>query len=191
MKNELIKMLSSTPSLSKAEAIEIVDNINIQTYKKGTILLKEGMVSKKCYAVLKGCVREYYIKDGDEKTTAFFTEGQEVVSFTSYANKTPSKHYLSCVEESTLTVSTPEKEKEMYKRFPKLKVITRTMMELNSGKIQENLASFITSSPEERYKNLLKNRADLLNRVPQHQIASYLGIKPESLSRIRKRITSK
>ncbi|NQU32561.1 MAG: Crp/Fnr family transcriptional regulator [Bacteroidetes bacterium] len=191
MKNELIKMLSSMPSLSEGEAKEIADNITIQTYKKGTILLKEGAISKECYSVLKGCVREYYIKDGEEKTTAFFTEGQEVVSFTSYTNQTPSKHYLSCVEESTLTVSSPEKEKEMYKRFPKLEVITRTMMELNSGMAQEELASFITSSPEEQYMNLLENRSDLLNRVPQHQIASYLGIKPESLSRIRKRIVSK
>jgi len=179
------------PSLSEGEAKEIADNITIQTYKKGTILLKEGAISKECYSVLKGCVREYYIKDGEEKTTAFFTEGQEVVSFTSYTNQTPSKHYLSCVEESTLTVSSPEKEKEMYKRFPKLEVITRTMMELNSGMAQEELASFITSSPEEQYMNLLENRSDLLNRVPQHQIASYLGIKPESLSRIRKRIVSK
>ena len=179
------------PSLSEAEAKEIVENINIQTFKKGSILLQEGEISKKCYSVLKGCVREYYIIDGEEKTTAFFTEGQEVVSFTSYTNQTPSKHYISCAEASTLTVSTPEKEKEMYKRFPKLEAITRTMMELNSGKSQEKLASFITSSPEERYMNLLENRPDLLNRVPQHQIASFLGIKPESLSRIRKRIVSK
>ena len=79
----------------------------------------------------------------------------------------------------------------MYKRFPKLEAIAGTMMELNSGMAQEELASFITSSPEERYMNLLENRSDLLNRVPQHQIASYLGMKPESLSRIRKRIVSK
>jgi len=179
------------PSLSEAEAKEIVENINIQTFKKGSILLQEGEISKKCYSVLKGCVREYYIIDDQEKTTAFFTEGQEVVSFTSYTNQTPSKHYLSCVEETTLTVSTPEKEKEMYKRFPKLEAITRTMMELNSGKAQEEMANFITSSPEERYINLIKNRPELLNRVPQHQIASFLGIKPESLSRLRKRIVSK
>lgn len=191
MKNELIKMLSSMPSLSELEATEIVDNIIILTYKKGTVLLKEGVISKECYSVLKGCVREYYIIDGEEKTTAFFTEGQEVVSFTSYTNQTPSKHYLSCVEETTLTVSTPEKEKEMYKRFPKLEAITRTMMELNSGKAQEEMATFIISSPEERYINLIKNRSELLNRVPQHQIASFLGIKPESLSRLRKRIVSK
>lgn len=184
-------MLSNMPSLSEDEAKEIVENINIQTFKKGTILLKEGVISKECYSVLKGCIREYYIKDGEEKTTDFFTEGQEVVSFTSYTNQTPSKHYLSCAEESILTVSTPEKEKEMYRKYPKLEAITRTMMEINTGKTQEKLASFITSSPEERYLNLLENRPHLINRVPQHQIASYIGITPESLSRIRKRVVSK
>jgi hypothetical protein len=64
-------------------------------------------------------------------------------------------------------------------------------MEKNAGKAQEEHSLFIISSPEERYLNLLENRPKLLNRVPQHQIASYLVIKPESLSRIRKRIVSK
>jgi CRP-like cAMP-binding protein len=191
MKSELIKMLSSMPMLSEEEAKDIVDNIIIKTYKKGTILLSEGVISKECYSVLKGCVREYYIINGEEKTTAFFTEGQAVVSFTSYTNQTPSKHYLVCNENCTLTLSSPEKEQEMYQKFPKLEAITRTMMEQNSGKTQEELAAFITSSPEERYVSLLENRSELFNRVPQHQIASYLGIKPESLSRLRKRMTSK
>jgi len=71
MKSELIKMLSSLPSLSEDEAIEIVEVINIQTFKKGTILLREGDISKECYSVLKGCVREYYIKAGEEKTNNF------------------------------------------------------------------------------------------------------------------------
>jgi len=191
MKNELFKLFSSIPSLNKEEVKAIVDDITVCVYKKGTILLNEGEICKECYAVLKGCIRKYYLIDGEEKTTSFFTEGDAVVSFANYRSQTPSKHYLVCVEDTTLTVSTPQKEQEMYEKYPKLKEISHTMVEQNSGKTQEEFAAFITSSPEKRYLNLLETRPSLLNRVPQHQIASYLGITPESLSRIRKRISSK
>ena len=76
----------------------------------------------------------------------------------------------------------------MYETFPKLEIITRMMMEQDLGKSQDAMANFITSSPEERYLNLQKTRPDLLQRVPQHQLASFLGVTPESLSRIRNRM---
>jgi len=191
MDNELLNLFSEFPSLNAEEIKAIAESINVRSVKKGTILLNEGSISKECYSVLKGCVRQYYIKDGEEKTTAFFTEGQAVASFASYINQTPSKHYLICVEDCSLTVGSKEKEKQMIAEFPKLEPIIRSEMEKNAGIAQEEMATFITSSPEERYINLIKNKSELLNRVPQHQIASFLGIKPESLSRLRKRIVSK
>jgi CRP-like cAMP-binding protein len=191
MDKELTDIISSFPSLNEEEAKAIAENIIVKPFKKGTVLLNEGDISKECYMVLKGCVRQYYIIDGEEKTTAFFTEGQPVASFTSYINQTPSKHFLVCAEDCSLTVGTKEKEEEMCRQFPKLEPIIRSEIERNAGIVQEEYSAFITSSPEERYLNLLEKRPSLLNRVPQHQIASYLGIKPESLSRLRKRITTK
>ena len=191
MEDELSDLFSKFPSLNKDEIKAISENIIIRSVKKGTILLKEGTISKECYSVLKGCIRKYYIKDGEEKTTAFFTEGDAVASFSSYINQTPSNHYLVCTEDCSLTVGTKGKDAEMCLKFPKLEPIIRSEMEKNAGKAQEEHSLLIISSPEERYLNLLENRPKLLNRVPQHQIASYLGIKPESLSRIRKRIVSK
>jgi len=82
-------------------------------------------------------------------------------------------------------------EQAMYEQFPKLQAITRSMMEHDFGRTQEALARFITSSPEERYVHLLTTRPELVQRVPQHQLASYLGVTPESLSRIRKRMALK
>jgi len=191
MADELQNLFSKFPSLSEQEVKAISESIVVRSYNKGTILLKEGEISKECYSVLKGCVRKYYIKDGDEKTTAFFTEGEAVASFSSYINQIPSKHYLVCAEDCSLTVGTKGKDAEMCLKFPVLESIIRSEMEKNAGKAQEEHSLFIISSPEERYLNLLENRRTLLNRVPQHQIASYLGVKPESLSRIRKRIVSK
>ena len=114
-----------------------------------------------------------------------------MASFTSYINQIPAKHYLVCAEDCSLTVGSKEKELQMIEKFPKLEPIIRSEMEKNAGIAQEEMATFISSSPEERYLNLIKNRPKLLNRVPQHQIASFLGMKPESLSRLRKRIVSK
>lgn len=176
--------------LTPAEVDTIVDNANIQSFPKGTILLNEGQVSKECFFVLKGCVREYYLKDGEEKTTAFYTEMQAVTSFTSYTAELPSKHYLICAEDCVLTVGTQALEDEMIQRIPRLEKIIIQEVERNTGKAQDEWASFMTSTPEERYLHLMETRPDLLNRIPQHQIASYIGIKPESLSRIRKRLVT-
>jgi CRP-like cAMP-binding protein len=189
MKTDFLReFLSNFKILTKAEMDIIYENTTVKAFKKGTILLKEGQVATNCYAVLKGCVREYYLIDGEEKSTAFFTEQQPVNSFTSYALQRPSKRFLECIEDSVLTVGTESLEKEMCRRIPRLTSIIRDEVEKEAGKTQDAFALFMTSSPEQRYLNLLEDRPELLNRVPQHQIASYLGIKPESLSRIRKRI---
>jgi CRP-like cAMP-binding protein len=191
MGNELLTYLSRFSAFSEAELADIAANLTVHTYEKGTVLLREGEISTKCYFVLKGCVRQYFLVDGEEKTTAFFTEEQSVVSFTSYSQQVPCNHYFACVEETTAMVGDPRNEAEMYERFPKLATLTREMMEQDFGKTQEEFAMFVTSSPEERYRHLLARRPELLQRVPQHQIASYLGVTPESLSRIRKRISGK
>lgn len=191
MNQDLLDYISGIEGLDKNEARAIAENIHVETFPKGTVLLREGEVSSNCYSILKGCIRQYHLADGEEKTTAFFTEGQAVASFTSLSQQIPSSHYLICSETTTAMVGNPEKDEAMYKQFPKLVEITRGMMEQSLGENQEAFARFIASSPEERYTNLLKTRPDLFNRVPQHQIASYLGMKPESLSRIRKRVASK
>jgi len=81
-------------------------------------------------------------------------------------------------------------EAEMYQKFPQLESLNRALGEAIMAKHVETFAEYKMASPEERYLNLLKTRPDIVQRAPQHQIASYLGMKPESLSRIRKRITN-
>ncbi len=191
MDSDLLAFISNFSLLDDTEKEAIGEKLVVRTFKKGAILLNEGEISDKCFFILKGCVRQHCIMDGEEKTTAFFTELQAVTSYLSYIEQTPSKHIFSCVEETKLIVGTLNQEKKMYEAFPKLVDITRMMMEQDLGKTQENFAAFITSSPEKRYLDVLTHRPQLLNKVPQHQIASYIGITPESLSRIRKRLSVK
>lgn len=188
LKNEMLLFLAKFPVLTSEEINMLAENIPVRSFPKGTILVKEGHICNKCFFVLKGCLRQYLVINGVEKTTQFYTEEQAAVFFTSYTNQLKSESNLACVEDSILIVGDPGAETEMYKTLPKLAQITRMMMEQDYGKTQDTLSYFISSSPEERYLNLLKTRPNLLQRAPQHQLASYLGITPESLSRIRKRI---
>jgi len=188
---ELHKLVSSFPFLKAEEVDIIVEKTNLKAFKKGHVLLSEGEIAKECYAVVKGCVREYRLKDGQEKTTAFFTEGQAVNSFSSYTNQLASKHYLVCAEDCVLTVGTQSLIDQMCERLPRLQEFLSQEVEKEAGALQERMAFFISSSPEERFKDLMENNPQLMNRVPQHQIASYLGITPESMSRIKKRAYQK
>jgi CRP-like cAMP-binding protein len=186
--NKLVKYFSMIMPLSEEETKAIVETMLIRTYKKGTILLREGQVSTEAYFVLEGCVRQFYIVDGEERTADFFTEEQWVISINSFSQNAPSNHFMACCLDSTLVVGNRQKEEDLYRRFPKLETISRKVMELVFAEQQAKMASYTIDTPEQRYLKLMKSRPDLLQRIPQYQLASYIGVKPESLSRIRKRI---
>ena len=191
MENKFLKYFSRFRPLTNEESAAIIHDICIERFKKGTILLREGQISKDVYFVLKGCVRQYLIVDGDEKNTGFFIEEEWVLTSVNYTDNIPSTYYLSCLEDCILVVGNSKNDKRLYQDFPELEALARSIMEREIIKYKETLITYITDSPEQRYVKLLKNRPELIQRVPQHHLASYLGIKPESLSRIRKRIFNK
>lgn len=183
-------MLANAPLTQ--EECDIVDElIPIKKYEKGKMLLRPGQVAVDSYYLIEGCMRSYYIIDGEEKTTEFFLEGDSVASLESYLEQKPADHYYECVEDCLVAVMNFYKEQELTERFPKFESMCRLETEKNFGKKNTAFAKFISSSPEQRYLNLLESRPELMNRVPQYQLASYLGMKPESLSRIRKRVAEK
>ncbi len=118
-------------------------------------------------------------------------EEEAISSLQSYHQKVPSKHYLQCVEDSRLAVLSYEKEQELFKRIDGFESLCRVSVEDELGAQQEKLSHFMMMSPEQRYLDLLEHRPELLQRIPQYHLASYLGVKPESLSRIRKRIANR
>lgn len=190
MQDLLFDFISKYVSLTEEEKNAIISFDIFRSIKKGTILLKEGQNSNDCYFVLKGCIRTYYIIEGEDKTTAFYTE-MEGLTPHCIIDKAPSAYFVSCVEDSILTISNPDMDVEMFNKFPKFETLCRVLSEQLLAKQQINFDEFKTSSPEQRYLNLLQKRPDLIQRVPQHQLASYLGIKPQSLSRLRARMLEK
>jgi CRP-like cAMP-binding protein len=190
MQDLLFDFMSKYISLTEDEKNIIISLDLFRSVKKGTTLLKEGQKSKESYFVLKGCIRTYYMVDSEEKTTAFYTE-MEALTPPCVIRKTPSDYYVSCIEDSILLVSDSDMEAEVNSKFPRFESLCRVFSEELLAKERIDFDEFKTSSPEQRYLNLLQKRPDLIQRVPQHQLASYLGIKPQSLSRLRARILEK
>lgn len=190
MQDILFDFIAKYISLNEDEKNAILSLDIFRSVKKGTILLKEGQQSNDSYFVLKGCLRKYYIIDGEEKTTAFYTEMDALTPHCVISN-TPSEYYIGCTEDTILTVSDSDMGVEVNSKFPKFDIMCRILSEELLAKQQINFDEFKTSSPEQRYLNLLESRPDLIQRVPQHQLASFLGIKPQSLSRLRARILEK
>jgi CRP-like cAMP-binding protein len=191
LKSEILQLLEGALKLNEEEAKAVTECIPIKTYKKGHILLREGQVSNESYFNIQGLARKYYLVDGEEKTTEFYIEKDTISSLQSYNLKIPSNHYLECIEDCRLAILSRDKEQELFERVAGFESICRVSVEEELGAQQDKLAQFMISSPEKRYLDLLENRPDLLQRVPQYHLASYLGVKPESLSRIRKRIAER
>lgn len=190
MKDILFDFISKYISLTEDEKNAILSLDIFRTYKKGTILLKEGQKTQEAFFVLKGCIRKYYIIEGEEKTTDFFTELEGLTPHCVKDNA-PSEYFISCVEDTILTVANPDMEVELFTKFPKFELMCRVFSEELLARQHINFDEFKTSSPEQRYLNLMQKRPDLIQRVPQHQLASFLGIKPQSLSRLRARVLDK
>ncbi len=190
MIENLIAYFSRFQILSEDEKNVIRNVTEICVIKKGVTLLKEGQIPKDNYFLIKGGIRQYYLKNGEEKTSHFFTEEEWVLPFTGVENNGKSKYYLECIEDSHLVIANDEQGNDFLEEFPRFQKISQQILQKEIVRQQNELAKYINQSPEERYMDLQENRPDLLSRVPQYQIASYIGIKPESLSRIRKRITA-
>lgn len=189
MKSILFKYMSKFTTLTEEQQQTIANEIKIDELKKGTILIRQGNVPTKCYFVLSGCIRQYSVdENGKEVTSNFYTEEQAIAVFNNHKLDKSSDYTFLCLEDSILVVGDLAIEQNMYTKYTQLEVMTRKMIEENFANVQDEFATFIASTPEERFKTLLIKRPQLIDRVPQHQLASYLGITPESLSRIKKRL---
>ena len=147
------------------------------------ILLEEGKVAEKLYLIRKGCLRLFFYNEGKDITFQFFFEGDFVASFDSLYKRTPSLFYLESIEPTELTVI----RRENFYNLINNDLLFEEKLIDRFHAYQQLFLSRIKNTPQQRYEELLKEYPDIIQRVPQHYIASYLGITPVSLSRIRNR----
>jgi CRP-like cAMP-binding protein len=187
LKNNYLQEMFNTMHFSEEEC-ELIINLNsFRYFKKGTSLLKNGQFSETSFFVIKGCLVSYIKIEEDEKVTDFYAEGDLFSSSCSLTNK-PSTSYLVCLEDTLVSIGNPENEKIILDNFPRFEKLCR--IETEKSLLEQKLAfdQFKFASPEERYIHFANTKPSLLQRVSQYQIASYLGLTPQSLSRIRKRL---
>lgn len=187
----LIKNFLKYGSLSAAEREAIIESTEVKSYKKGDYLLKEGQWSSASFFVLEGCVRQFSLLNGEDLTTRFFVEGNWIISPEEISEQSVSIHNWVCMEDCHLVTGNEQKAKQLFHRFPGLETISRKIVEAAFADLQKSMLSRYAETPEQRYLSLVQSHPDILQRVPQYHIASYIGVKPESLSRIRKRLVKK
>lgn len=188
MTDKLINNILKYGTLSQEEKDAIILSVEIKEFKKGDFLLREGQKSLTSYFILKGCIRQYILQNGDEKTTRFFTEDEWIISVEENSENSISVHNWIAMEDCIVITGNAQKGQKLFDEFPRLETISRRMMESAFTEIQENILFYHSKTPEERYLSLINRYPDILQRVQQYHIASYIGVKPESLSRIRKRV---
>lgn len=191
IKEAIDLFLNQFPELTEEEKKELATKLNVQSFNRKDNIQQVGKVPTNCFFVLKGLVREYKMVDGVEKTVEFYSEVLPAIPSECYMKNIPSDTFLECVEDSLLIVGNHEDESNSIEEFPVLQGIMMQMAEEEWIKATKRLSTFKIQSPEKRYLHFLEERGELINRVSDSQIASHLGITPESLSRIKRRLFTK
>jgi len=169
----------------------VLKHFETKSIKKKTKILEAGTTAKEVYFILNGCIRLFYNKDGEDISAYFFTEKMFAGAYDSFISQKPSRHSIETLEDCQVLAISYKALQELFIEFPKMNEFVRKVLEERFVSLHELFTSQILDSPEERYLNLLKERPDIIQRIPQHQIATFLGITPVSLSRIRNRVTKK
>jgi CRP-like cAMP-binding protein len=188
---EKINIFRQFTDFNDSELEIIVPYFEEKKFKKKSILLNIGKLSNEVFYLINGCIRLYCEKNGEELSTYFFTENMFAGSYDSFLSRKPSKVAIETLEDCEVLVLTHESLESLYQVFPKMNEFTRMAIEQRFVLLHDLFISYLLNSPEERYLMLIKDRPELLQRIPQHQIASFLGITPVSLSRIRNRVLNK
>ena len=183
MLNQLMNKLKE----DKTNWIKFQDLLIEREIASKMILLKEGEISNYVHYIKKGCLRQCFNKDGRDITFQFFFEGQAVASIDSFINNQPSLFAIESIEHSIIFSLSKDNYEQLQRIYPELKDGFQDLMFQRFKNYSQLFLSQIKDTPRERYEDLINNHPEIIKRVPQHYIASYLGITPISLSRIRNR----
>lgn len=159
-----------------------------------TVLIEEGEVSKKLFIIEKGCIRVWFNNNGKDLTSQFFFENQSVASIESFIKKFPSPVVVETIEPSVLwwiSKNDVDTILEEIKQIPELRDRLINMLFQRTFDYMKHFFSFIKDSPTQRYLSLIEEKPQIVQRVPQHYIASYLGVSTVHLSRIKSKLVNK
>jgi len=185
------KKFNEKVPLTKAEEELIKSYLTTKKLRKKQYLLQEGDVCKTIAFVEKGALREYTLdENGNERIVQFALEGWIISDLYSFLTGEPATYNIDALEDSELVLITKSAYEELLQKVPKYETYTRLNITGAYIAMQKRLTSTISNSSEERYAAFNTIYPDIVQRVPQHMIASYMGLTPETLSRIRRKIST-
>lgn len=192
MFNLLRQHIEKFVPLTNKEWEMLLPFLEIKEFKKHSNFSEEGKIANEVGFVIDGTLRHYYTKDGDEKTTYFYFENHFVSSYISCITQQPSQLTIEALSDCKLLVFSYQKMKELFEQSITWQKFGRLIAEYLAIGLEERMVGLLMLSPEERYLQLIKsNKKKIIERIPQHYIANYLGITPVSMSRIRNRVIKK
>lgn len=192
MSYDFITYLKDQAGLSEQQLAHLEQELEIRTIEKDEILLRSGEVCKHFFYVEEGLLRFYGIDSkGKENILAFAPERWLLVDRASFYFDEPSEFYIDAIEQTRLTVLDEQFINRAAEISPQFRKYNERILQNHIRQLQKRIEQLIGASAEERYLRFVETYPDITARVPQWMIASYLGITPESLSRIRRELANK
>jgi len=186
------KKFNEKASLTQEEQAFIKQHLTPKKLRKKQYLLQEGDVCKSICVVEKGALKAYVLDEtGVERITAFALEGWTMGDLYSFVKQEPATLNIDALEDCELVLISKTAHDELLQKMPKYETYFRILMTDAYMALQKRTTHMITLPLEERYKALLEIYPEIVQRVPQHMIASYMGLSKETLSRVRGRISNK
>ncbi|MGB1267107.1 MAG: Crp/Fnr family transcriptional regulator [Schleiferiaceae bacterium] len=184
--NELINWITSSLTITKDAEDYIKSVSQVNHYKKGDALLKSGDTVRKAFFIKTGCVRSYFVGlDGKEHTVQFATANWWISDYRSHVQDVPATLYIECLSEvDTIELEWSDLE-NIYKRFPYIETFKRHNCERHLAIVLTRIIDQLRLSAVDRYQNFVKTYPDVMTYAKDYHIASYLGIAPQSLSRLK------
>jgi len=186
--NPLFSALAETGKISDDLKADISGRLIDVNYKKKDIILRPGETCNHIYFVTKGLLRAYYIKDGADVSSVFMEEGDFVLSILSYFRRQPSHEFIEVLEDCQLCGFHYKDLAELYHKHVEFNIVGREFTESYLCLSEERMLGMRKCTAEEKFQFLLDKKTDLINRIPGKDLASYLGVSPETLSRMRSAI---
>lgn len=182
MTAELADLIRKNISLSEEKLSEALSCFKPVTAKKNEFLLEEGVIADKLFFIAKGCLRLFY---GNESTRFMAFENTFLTSIVSFISRKPAPEYIQAVETSELLVITHHDFFRLREKIPGWDKIYIYILEYGLTVINSKLSSLLTQNAAERYRSLLINNPELIQRLSNANLAAYLNISPETLSRLK------
>jgi CRP-like cAMP-binding protein len=194
MLQEIFRKLHERIPLPKEKWNEYIECFKRLEVPAKTILLNEGEISKKVFFIEKGCIRVWFNNNGKDVTFQFFFENDRISSTESFKKNIPSIVTIETIEPCILWVIGKKDMDRMMKDGFEIPAIREQLIDVlfdRSIHYMKHCLSFIRDTPQQRYLNLIKEKPHIIQRIPQHYIASYLGISTVHLSRIKNKLHKK